>query len=212
MPVANQTPLDVATEYATLSFIWQQKMSQIATLTLVKIIDCTNDGGLEPVGTVTVQPLVNLMSGDRTSFPHKPLYHLPYLRTQGGANAIIMDPKPGDIGLAGFCSRDISAVQNSKAQANPGSYRMFSMADGLYIGGCLNGVPEQYVLFDDAGIVVVSPNAITLRAPAITLDGDVEVTGMLHTPQDVFADTVSLKDHTHGGVDPGGGNSGPPNP
>lgn len=210
MPVANQTPIDVANEYATLSFIVQQKMSQLATLTLVRIVSCTNAGGVAIVGMVTVQPLVNLMSGDRVAFPHKPLYNLPYLRTQGGANAIIIDPKPGDIGLAGFCSRDISSVKKAKDIANPGSFRMYSMADGVYIGGCLNGVPTQYVRFNDAGIEIVSPLAITLRAPTITLDGNVEATGTIHSAVNVISDTISGKTHTHS--DPQGGNTGPPNP
>lgn len=216
MAVANQTPADVPTDYAVLRFLVQQKLSEIATLTLVRVEDCTNDGGIVPVGTVTVQPLVNMMSGDRVAFKHKPLYKVPYVRIQGGANAVILDPQPGDIGLAGFCSRDISAVKQAKDVANPGSFRMFSMADGIYLGGCLNGVPTQYVVFGSEGVTVVSPTAITLQAPTITLDGAVEATGDIHTPgtitgdTDVIAGTISGKTHPHGGVTPGAGTSGPP--
>jgi hypothetical protein len=97
------------------------------------------------------------------------------MRLQGGTNAVILDPKVDDIGIAVFASRDISSVIANKGPANPGSRRMHSMADGLYIGGVLNGTPEQYVQFSDAGITLSSPNAITLQAPAVTIDASAVV-------------------------------------
>lgn len=212
MAVALQQPRDSASEFATLAFQVQQALARVQTLTLVRVVACSNEGGIVPVGTVTVQPLVNLMSADRVAFEHAPLYNLPYLRVQGGVNAIIMDPQPNDIGLAGFCSRDISAVKATKAKANPGSFRQFDYADGVYIGGCLNGVPTQYVVLNDDGVKIVSPTAITLQAPTITLDGNVEVTGDETVQGEVTAGTIALTTHTHSGVQAGGGNSGPPVP
>jgi hypothetical protein len=224
MAVGNQTPGSVATDFAALQFTIQQLLSRVQTHSLVRIIDCTNDGGIEPVGTVTVQPLVNMMSGDRVAVKHKPLYKLPYQRVQGGVNAIIIDPKPGDIGLAGFCSRDISAVKNAKDIANPGSFRQFDMADGIYLFTCLGvTAPTQYLVLNDDGATIVSPVAITLQAPTINLkgavvqtDGDVtmannlDVAGTIHGAVDVIADNISGKTHTHN--DPQGGVVGPPNP
>jgi len=219
MAIGNQTPPDVANDFATLSFLVRQALSRLSTLTLVRVVDCTNDGGIALVGTVTVQPLVNMVSGgDRVAFPHKPLYKLPYCRVQGGANAVIIDPVAGDIGLAGFCSRDISAVKASKDIANPGSFREFSMSDGVYILTCIGAVmPSQYVVMNDEGVTVVSPTAITLQAPLITLDGSVETTGTIDaagiiTAPDVISDTISGKTHTHGGVTAGGANTAVPNP
>jgi hypothetical protein len=224
MAVGNQTPVDVATDFATLSFIVQQALSRVQTLTLVRIVDCTNEGGIVPVGTVTVQPLVNLMSGDRVAFKHKPLYKLPYVRIFGGSNAVILDPQPGDIGLAGFCSRDISAVKNAKAEANPGSFRQFDMADGIYIGGCLpTTAPAQYIAFSDEGIAVVSPTEVRIEAPLVRIvgavqqsGGDIEAEGNIHTPGTVTGDTdviaagKSGATHTHGGVQSGGSQTSPP--
>lgn len=223
--VGNQTPAGLATEYAVLAFVVQQKLAEVQTLTLVRIIECTNDGGIVPVGTVTVQPLVNLMTGDRTAIKHKPLYNLPYLRVQGGTNAVIIDPKPGDIGLAGFCSRDISAVKVAKDVANPGSLRAFSMSDGIYIGGCLNGTPEQYIVFADDGISIVSPTEITLQAPMVRILGElqqsngdasfaqsVDVAADVTAQGEVTAGNIPLTSHKHGGITPGGGTSGTPVP
>ncbi len=45
------------------------------------------------------------------------------------------------------------------------------MADGLYLGGVLNGVPTQYVQFSAAGIKMHSPTAIVLDAPDVQLTG-----------------------------------------
>jgi hypothetical protein len=116
---------------------------------------------------------VNQVDGAGNATPHDVLHHLPYFRLQGGSDAVILDPKVGDIGLAGFASRDISSVKSTKAQANPGSARSFDMADGVYIGGMLNGVPEQYVQFTQGGINIVSPHAVTVNA-----GGDVAVTAI----------------------------------
>ena len=219
MAVGNQTPASVGNDYATLSFVVQQKLSMLSTMTLVRVVDCTNDGGVSPVGTVTVQPLVNMMSGDQVAFQHKPLYKLPYLRVQGGANAVIIDPQPGDIGLAGFCSRDISSVKKSQDIANPGSLRQFSMSDGVYLFTCMGPTaPTQYFVMNDDGIRVVSPTMITLQAPTINLQGDVavsgalDVVGIIHSDTDVTSDTISGKTHTHGGVTAGGANTAVPNP
>jgi Phage protein Gp138 N-terminal domain len=187
MAVSNQSNLTTATEYATLQFIVQQLLSRVATATLVRVVSCTNAGGLSPVGTVDVQPLVNQIAGDGSAWPHRVLHRLPYVRMQGGANAIILDPKPGDLGLAVFASRDISAIKSDsgKGQAadpktlglSPGSARQFDMSDGLYVGGLLNGTPEQYVQFNEDGVTVNSPVKVIVRAPQVLVDGQSRVTG-----------------------------------
>jgi hypothetical protein len=212
MPVANQTPPNVASDYALTAFIVNQLMSGMATATIVKVVKCTNEGGVAASGFVDVQPLVNMMTGDRTAVPHGVLYSLPYSRLQGGANAVILDPQPGDLGIAVFASRDISAVKKTKGQANPGSSRQYNLADGMYVGGLLNGSPTQYVQFSAEGVTVVSPTAIKLQAPTITLDGDVVGTAGAVFSDDVVADGISVATHTHGGVTSGGSNTAPPNP
>lgn len=148
---------------------WQLS-AKINTMTVVKVQAVTNSGGVSAVGFVDVLPLVNQLDGKGKAVPHKTVYHLPYFRLQGGADAIILDPKVGDIGMAGFCNRDISSVKSAKKQSNPGSYRRFDMSDGLYFGGFLNGTPEQYIAFTEDGIKVVSPTKIIVQAPEIDLN------------------------------------------
>jgi hypothetical protein len=153
-----------------LAFIIQQALSKVQTATVVKVIACSNAGGVSLVGTVDVQILVNQISGQKVATPHVTMYGLPYLRIQGGANAIIIDPQPGDIGIAVFASRDITNVKSTKAQASPNTFRTHDFADGMYLGGLLNGAPSQYVQFTATGISVVSPNAVSVTAPSVTVN------------------------------------------
>lgn len=169
-PDAGTTPA------AAQEFVTRMILGGANTATIVKIITCTNSGGLSPVGLVDVQPLVNQVDGNNQAVPLAVILDVPYFRLQGGANAVIIDPQPGDIGIAVFADHDISSVKANKAQANPGSSRRFDMADGLYIGGVLNGAPSQYVQFSGAGITITSPTAITLNAPTITMNASTSIT------------------------------------
>jgi hypothetical protein len=207
-----------------LNFVIQQALSKVQTATIVKVIACSNDGGVSPVGTVDVQILVNQISGQKVATPHVTMYGLPYLRIQGGSNAVIIDPQPGDIGIAVFASRDLTNVKSTKAQANPGSFRMHDFADGMYLGGLLNGVPSQYVQFGSGGVSIVSPDTITLQAPNIVLQGAVAQSGGnvtmaedLTVGGDVVADLtgstfdgIPFATHKHIGVTSGSSNTGGP--
>ena len=205
-----QNPATSSNDYNTFAFVVQQLLQKMQTVTLVRVVGVTNTGGVEAVGTVDVQPLVNQMSGDRIPTPHGIIYGVPYFRLQGGTNAVILDPQVDDIGMCAFASRDISAVKEAKGPANPGSFRQYDWADGLYFGGMLNGTPEQFVRFSDAGVEIVSPTGVRIQAPTIELDGAVTATDTIDATGDVTGAGISLSTHTHGGVTPGGGNTGPP--
>lgn len=171
-----QRPGSTTSEYNAQVFLVQQILSRVSTSTLVKIVAVTNAGEISPVGFVDVLPLVNQLDGDDQAMSHQTVYGLPYFRMQGGANAVIIDPQIGDIGICLFADRDISKVKATKAQGNPGSKRRFNMSDGLYIGGVLNGTPERYVLFRNDGMTIKSPQGLTIDAETY-LDGSLSVTG-----------------------------------
>lgn len=138
-------------------------------MTLVKVMAVTNSGGVSPVGFVDIMPMVGQVDGSGNAVPHATIYHCPYFRLQGGTNAIIIDPQVGDLGWAGFADRDISSAVANKGPANPGSRRMFDMADAVYWGGMLNGTPTQYIAFSSSGIAIHSPTQISMSAPTIVL-------------------------------------------
>jgi hypothetical protein len=192
-------------DFNQLDFVVRSILSEQATAMLVLVKAVNNTGGVEPVGLVDVQPMVAQLDGKGQPTPHGTINNVPYFRLQGGVNAVIMDPVVGDIGLAVFASHDISSVKNNKAPANPGSRRRFDWADGLYLGGFLNGTPERYIRFDSSGDVWIKP------ASKVTVEGDLDCTGTITADVDVLADGVSLHNHTHGGVDPGAGNTAAPN-
>ena len=188
-----------------------------------------HSGGVAPGGLLGVQPLVAQLEGAGSPVAHGTIHNVPYFRLQGGSNAVIIDPEPGDIGMCGFCSRDISAVKRSKAPAAPASRRRFNWADALYFGGFLNGTPAQYIQFKNGGIKVFSPGDIELEAANIRLNaqGTVSSTsaafqantqtaakfsggGGIQADGDIMAGNISLQNHPHGGVQPGNGTSGKP--
>lgn len=168
----SMTPASTAGEYNQLSFLIRSILGKANFSTLVQVVSCSNSGGVSPVGTVDVQPLVDQVDGLGNAVPHGVVFGLPYARIQGGTNAIIMDPQPGDIGIAIFADRDISGVKSKKARNVPTSGRRNSMSDGIYIGGTLNGTPSQYVQFNASGITIDSPTAAIINAPAATVNAD----------------------------------------
>lgn len=227
---SQQRPADTATEYSTIQFIVQSILSRIATATPVRVVSCSNSGGLAAWGTVTVQPVISQLSGNNVAVQHGNLFKLPYVRWQGGLNAVILDPEPGDLGVAVFCSRDISSL---KQQDNidstsagtvlgvpPASGRQYSMADGIYIGACLNKVPTQFVQMSSEGMRLVSTVKITLQAPDIEIisTGTINIQASDTIDIDSPGNTISggatsidgkqFLPHTHTGVQSGGSNTG----
>jgi phage baseplate assembly protein gpV len=215
-----QTPVSVASDYAALRFIIEQAILKMQTSMPVRVVAVSNNGDLSAVGTVDVVPQVQMVSGNGQTIPHKTITGVPYIRIQGGANAIILDPQIGDLGVCLFASRDISALKADPTAASgapPPSDRAFDFSDGIYLGGLLNGAPNQVVQFSADGIRLLSPTKVTIEAPIIELKGDVvqsggdiTATGSYTGVGDVVGDGISLSTHRHGGVTTGGGQTGVP--
>lgn len=205
-------------QFNSIMFMIQQALGLTNTIKLVKIKKVADVGAVAPVGFVDVQPLVNMMNGIGDASEHGTIFNIPYFRIQGGRNAVIIDPEVDDIGIMVCADRDISSVKESKKVGNPGSFRRFSMADGLYIGGVLNGEPEQYVRFSEDGIEIADKheNTIEMGEDGITINGvtfnrDGQVDGDLPVTGDVTAKAgtgqfVRLSTHTHPA------NNSPPTP
>jgi hypothetical protein len=102
-----QQPEDASSEYNALAFVVRSIIGQHNFVALVKVINVTAPGGLALAGTVDVQPLVNQLDGRGNAIAHGVVNDLPYVRAQGGLNAIIMDPKSGTSAL--LCSATATA-------------------------------------------------------------------------------------------------------
>jgi len=208
LPLGRLGPQTTWSEYNSLAFVINSFLSKIQTATLVKIVSCTNSGGVSPVGLVDVIPLVDQIDGLGVPVPHVTLFNIPYFRAQGGQNAIILDPQAGDIGICVFASRDISKVKSSKKSSPPDSLRQFSYSDGLYVGGVLNGSPTQYVQFSTDGIKIHSPAAVILEAPDVQiLAQTVEINATSSTTITTPTFTVNGNSVLNGSVSQTGGGS-----
>lgn len=116
-------------------------------------------------GYVDVLPLVRHLDAWNSTVETVTMFRLPYSRIQGGIAAVVIDPVPGDIGLAVYTKADSSLVEpGQKDTVQPGSFRSFSRADGFYIGGFLNQAPEIWLeLNQDREAVLHAPKKVTIE-------------------------------------------------
>lgn len=147
-----------------MRFLFRRMMAEVRTAIPCQVVAVNSPGGVAPAGTVDLQPLVQQTDGAGNVVDLPVLYNVPYLRWQGGASAIILDPVVGDRGLVCFCDRDVSAVVAAQAKSPQGSNRRFSLSDGFFVGEVLNAAPTQYLQFDPTnGVTLNSPTKITVQ-------------------------------------------------
>lgn len=195
----NRGPASGSSRGNELQFVIAALLAGVRTSLPVVVESVTNDGGVSPIGRVSIKVLVSQMDGEGNVIPHAVIHNVPYRRLQGGSNAVILDPEVGDIGLASFCAQDISVVKASGAASPPGSKRRHHFADAVYLGTIMGGAPTQYVRFSAEGIEMVSPVKVTINAP------ETDVIGLLKNNGVNVGST-----HTHGGVQSGASNTGLP--
>ncbi len=150
-------------EWNRLDFAMRSIVNKMATATLVQVKAVR-------AGSVDVQPMVHQLDGAKNAVPHGVIHNLPVWRYQAGGNAVIMDPVVGDIGLAVFAHSDISSAKANKAPSNPGSFRKFDWADGIYLGGVLNAEPTQWVKFlPNGGVELVATAQVKMTTSGTVL-------------------------------------------
>lgn len=172
-----------------LEFLIKVLMRDMSTAIPV-IVTATQAGDMNAAGYVDARPLVAQLDAWGKALPMATLHHLPYFRLQAGRAGIVLDPVPGDIGLAVFAQSDCSTLkQGQKETAQPGSWRKFDQADGFYIGGFINTQIDTYVrLAQDGSVKITAPGNVTIDAPTVTYSGDIICGGF------------SYLGHTHTGV------------
>ena len=218
----------------------EARIQRLETMFLGRVDSCQSSG-VAGSKTVGATPMSQMIDGNGNAYASPSYPSLPHYRIQQGTAAIIMNPRPGDIGVFVCSKRDISNVSQGKQPGPPGSTRSFSPSDAVMVGSIHTQVPTYYIDFSDqdkilihapAGVTIESDTAVTVKAPQVTIDaaettikGHVTVEGGLNvaggsgaavdgsltTTGDVTADGISLTSHTHSGVTPGGGNTGGPN-
>lgn len=197
----NKRATSGSTQFNAMEFLIRNVILGLVNTAIPVIVTAVDAGGAgAATGYVTVRPLVCQVDGFGETLDPAELFKVPYSRIQGGVAALVIDPVPGDIGLAVFAKSDCSNVgQMQSKPVQPGSFRKYSMSDGFYIGGFLNRAPSVYIeVKQDQSIVITASAGVTVNAPTVTVPSG-----------DVIASGVSLVNHTHPGDS--GGNTGPPN-
>lgn len=173
-------------------YIIARLIRQIHTSDLVKVLAVYPTSGT--VGFVDVQPLVQQQTTNSVVLDQAPMFRLPYMRLQGGRSAIIIDPVVGDLGLAVFAERDITAAVNVQGEAPAPTNRAYDAGDGLYLGGFLNQDPDQWLQFFGTGGAEITTPLLTIKAEVTTTD-NVKVgtgaSGQFTTP---MGQTVTVQD------------------
>lgn len=192
---------------ATLDAAIRRHLSALGTCGLAQVKAVHIGNGL--TGTVDLQPLTHQQTSDGTPIPHGTIYGIPYLRIQGGACAVIVDPAVGDIGYMIVSGRDQTNAVANRAPSPPATFRQHCMADCVYIGAYLGDAPDHYVQITSGGIRIVTKGTVEIQAQSAAINCDLSVSGNVTAQGDVTAGTISLQKHVHQGVKSGSDTSGP---
>ncbi|MCD0236495.1 hypothetical protein [Enterobacter kobei] len=193
------TPTSAQTSDAeNLSYVFKKLLSGAFFIELVEVRAMR---GTAPNLVVDVIPLVTRTDPSGATIQNSEIFNVPVFRLQRGASAIIMNPEPGDIGMIAVCDRDNSIARANRKQSVPGSKRMHSKSDALYLGGFLNPQPAEYVEFTSSGINIKSPGTVNINGLKVLSDGRLQL-----------VDGSIVDAHRHGGVASGGSNTEPLEP
>ncbi len=135
------------TMYNAVEYMVRRIVSEmVETSDIVNIDSADQNGDTGPGGYASATPLVCQTDGFGNAIPAVSVPQMKFYRPQAGKAAIIMDPQPGDKGLAIYPKRDSSGItvgENSPKQ--PSSFRSFSQADGVVLSGILGETPEIWL-------------------------------------------------------------------
>lgn len=198
-PVLNARPEQTVTGAAQDMYIINNLIANIHTMMPVKILSVTVPADeLAPIGRCEVLPLVQQIDGSNNVYPMGKIINVPYLRVQGGSNAIVIDPQVGDVGLCGFCERDISIVKRTGELSAPDTRRKYDINSAVYMFTMMSGTPTQYIHFKSSGIDIKTTGDLNINGLIIKADGTL-----------ITKDGDTVDKHSHGGVQSGGSNTSP---
>ena len=198
-PVLNARPEQTVAGAAQDMYIINNLIANIHTMMPVKILSVTvPPDSLAPIGRCEVLPLVQQIDGSNNVYPMGKIVNVPYLRVQGGSNAIVIDPQVGDVGLCGFCERDISIVKRTGELSAPDTRRKYDINSAVYMFTMMSGAPTQYIHFKSSGVDIKTTGDLNINGLIIKADGTL-----------ITKDGDTVDKHSHGGIQSGGSNTSP---
>lgn len=213
-------PADEGTMTGLLRHVFNKLMQGVDGMLPARVVAFNNDRNGP---RVTVQPLIALVTTGGAQVPRAQVASLPVFQFGAGGFLLSFPIKTGDLGWIMASDRDISVFLQSYAASRPQTFRRQNFADAVFIPDIMRGYSiagedeENAVLQSADGSVKISlwPDKLKIVAPlveivtpSVTMTGDLVVAGEITAG----GTTINLSTHTHSGVEPGGGNSGPPVP
>ena len=182
----------------------EARIQRLETMFLGRVDSCQSSG-VAGSKTVGATPMSQMIDGNGNAYASPSYPSLPHYRIQQGTAAIIMNPRPGDIGVFVCSKRDISNVSQGKQPGPPGSTRSFSPSDAVMVGS----IHTKILIHAPAGVTIESDAFLHVKAPEVS----VEATTVTVTASNVTIDApeTTLTGHltVEGGmtVSGGGGSS-----
>lgn len=169
----------------------------------------------------TVKPVIMMGTTDGQKISRAQIASVPVLNIGGGGFVLSFPVKAGDLGWIKATDRDLSLFLQGLKEEWPNTKRMHTFQDGFFIPDvmrqwALAGEDAERVVLqslDGTTRIAIGDGIVKITAPAVDIDApEVTMTGNLTVAGHVTGAGIVLDTHTHGGVQPGAGNSGGPNP
>lgn len=161
-----------SSEYNVLDFVIRSIVCGLVNTAIPVRVDKVErpaEGG--GAGYLSATPLIKMRSAKGDALDVVSIPKLRWFRLQHGTAAIIVDPKPGDIGLAVFAQQDVSALNGGSEPIQPGSFRCYSISDGFYFGGFWGQKPTTFIRIEDNGqITVTAPQSVVVNSIDVTVN------------------------------------------
>lgn len=179
----------------------------------------------------TVQPQIMVGTTDGRSVNRAQIASVTVAAWGGGGFVLSFPIKPGDLGWIKATDRDLSLYMqaNMEREELPNTTRMHTFQDGFFLPDTMMRMvvidpadAERMVLqqldgatriaLGEGTVDITAPTSVTIDSPTVTITGDLVVDGKADVAGEVTGNGIELSTHPHSGVQPGGGNSGPPVP
>jgi hypothetical protein len=161
-----------SSEYNVLDFVIRSIVCGLVNTAIPVRVDKVErpaEGG--GAGYLSATPLIKMRSAKGDALDVVSIPKLRWFRLQHGTAAIIVDPKPGDIGLAVFAQQDVSALNGGSEPIQPGSFRCYSISDGFYFGGFWGQKPTTFIRIEDNGqVTVTAPQSVVVNSIDVTVN------------------------------------------
>ncbi len=188
--------------------------------------------------TASCLPMIKALLAEGKSIQLPVLADVPVKFPRGGGFALTFPLKAGDEGMVIFSDRCIDGWWQSGVASEPLDLRMHDLSDACLLPGFSsvpNAIPAHdagsivmrkldnsaYLKIDQGGSVEIAGTQLTVKCPIVFEQGmqgaagsagdAISLSGNLsHSGGSLISNGISLDQHTHSGIEPGGGNTGGP--